>query len=312
METPTAQASPRKGSGVAGAGLESACHCNKTYLQCKTYLGSSRLEIGLANLANLARKLTSEGQLGDRRQLHEGCALVDFADLGVAVELLDGVVLDEAGAAVDLDGQAGDALGYLRGEVFAHGGLLEEVELRVLEPGGVVDEEAGGFDVGGHLGELELHGLELDDGLAELLAFFGPLCGVAPCALGEAEHLGADADAAFVEGLDGDLVAFAGFAEDLRGRDDAVAEDELAGAGGADAELVFFFAESEAGGVFFDEEGGDAFVAGGGVEGGEDDEDAGLFGVGDPELLAVEDVVVATLRLRASAVRRRRSRMRLR
>src|SRR5207244_11121891 len=63
--------------------------------------------------------------------------------------------------------------------------------------------------------------------------------------------------------------------------------------GGADAEFVFFFAEGEAGRLLFYEEGGDALVAGGGIEGGEDDVEAGFFGVGDPELLAIEDVVVA-------------------
>ena len=72
----------------------------------------------------------------------------------------------------------------------------------------------------------------------------------------------------------------------------AISKNEFAGAGGADAELVLFFAEGEAGGVLVDEEGGDAFVAGCGVDGGEDDVEACLFGVGDPELLAVEDVAV--------------------
>jgi hypothetical protein len=73
--------------------------------------------------------------------------------------------------------------------------------------------------LGRHLGELELHGLELDERLAELLALLGPFRGVIPGSLREAEHLRADADAAFVEGLDGDLVALAGLAEHLRGGD---------------------------------------------------------------------------------------------
>ena len=41
---------------------------------------------------------------------------------------------------------------------------------RVLEPGRVVDHEACRLEVGRHLGELELHALELRDRLAELLA----------------------------------------------------------------------------------------------------------------------------------------------
>src|SRR5436309_9999007 len=39
--------------------------------------------------------LLPDNQLGDGLQLHVGRALVDRADLGVAPELLDGVVLDE-------------------------------------------------------------------------------------------------------------------------------------------------------------------------------------------------------------------------
>ena len=57
-----------------------------------------------------------EDDLRDSRELHEACAFVDLADLGVAVELLDGVVLYEAGAAEDFDGERRYALGYLGGE----------------------------------------------------------------------------------------------------------------------------------------------------------------------------------------------------
>jgi hypothetical protein len=42
-----------------------------------------------------------------------------------------------------------------------HRGLLGEVLSLLLEAGGVVGQEAGGFDLGGDLGELELHALEL-------------------------------------------------------------------------------------------------------------------------------------------------------
>ena len=66
-------------------------------------------------------------------------------------------------------------------------------------------------------------------------------------ALGQAEHLRADADAAFVQRLDRDLVALADFAEHLRLRHDAVFEDQFAGAAGADAELVFLLADGESG-----------------------------------------------------------------
>lgn len=52
-------------------------------------------------------------ELGDRLQLDVAGALVDGADLAVAVELLGGEVLGEAHAAHPLDGLGGDALGDL-------------------------------------------------------------------------------------------------------------------------------------------------------------------------------------------------------
>ena len=136
--------------------------------------------------------------------------------------------------------------------------------------------------------------------------------GMAPGAGGQAEHLRADADAAFVQGLDGDFVALAGFAEHVVRGHAAVVEDQLAGAGGADSELVLLVADGESGRVFLDEECGDSLIAGGGVEGGEDDEEAGLGGVRDPKFAAVEEVVCRRRIARGSSERMRRSPSRLR
>ena len=52
--------------------------------------------------------------LGDRLQLQVGRALVDLPDLGVAVQLLDRVVLDEAVAAEQVHRERRDALGDFR------------------------------------------------------------------------------------------------------------------------------------------------------------------------------------------------------
>ena len=119
-------------------------------------------------------------------------------------------------------------------------------------------------------------------------------------ALGEAEHLRADADAAFVQRFDRDFVALADLAEDLRLRHDAVLEDQLAGAAGADAELVFFLADRESRRAAIDDERGDAAVAGVGIDVREHDEHVGFVAVGDPQLAAVDGEAVALFRSRAS------------
>ena len=95
-------------------------------------------------------------------------------------------------------------------------------------------------------------------------------------ALREADHLRADADAAFVQRLDRDLVALADLAEHVRARHAAVFEDQLAGAARADAELVFLLADREPGEPALDDERRDAAVAGGRIDRREDDEEVGL------------------------------------
>jgi hypothetical protein len=97
----------------------------------------------------------------------------------------------------------------------------------------------------------------------------------------------------FVERLDRDLVALADLAEDLRLRHDAVLEDQLAGAAGADAELVFLLADGESRRAAIDDERGDAAVAGIGIDVREHDEHVRFVAVGDPQLAAVDREAVA-------------------
>lgn len=230
---------------------------------------------------------------GNRNALHIAGAFVDSADFGVAVEFFDGALLGEADAAEDFNGLAGDVFGDQGGVELGHGGFLDVGELGVAEAGGVVDHEPGRFDLHGHFGELELDSLELGDGFAELAALAGVADGVLEGAVGEADELGADGDAAGIKGFDGYLIALTGLAEDIFRRDAAVIEQDFAGGGAADAEFVLFAADGEAGGVAFDQEAGNAAVTGVGVDGGEDEEEAGFGGVGDPEFAAGEEIAIA-------------------
>ena len=78
--------------------------------------------------------------LGDGGELHVARALVDRADLAVAVELLLGEVAGEADAAHEVDALGGGPLGDLRGVILGHCGLLHHVLLRVDEARRVVHQ----------------------------------------------------------------------------------------------------------------------------------------------------------------------------
>src|SRR6185436_7931453 len=124
------------------------------------------------------------------------------------------------------------------------------------------DEEPGGLDLHGCACELELHALERGDGVPELLSFLRIGRRVIERPLGKPEHLRTNANPAFIQRLDGDLVALADFAEDTVYRHCAVLEDQLTGAAGADAELVFLLANREAGRTAVDQERRDPAIAG--------------------------------------------------
>src|SRR6185437_1628313 len=64
--------------------------------------------------------------LGDRLELQVRRPLVDLADLRIPIELLDRVVLHEAVAAVEIDGERRHPLGDFRGENLRHRRLREE------------------------------------------------------------------------------------------------------------------------------------------------------------------------------------------
>src|SRR4029450_4308895 len=84
-----------------------------------------------------------------------------------------------------------------------------------------------------------------------------------------------------------------GAAEEAVGGDAAVLQQHLGGVGGADPELPLLLALAQAGRARRDHEAGRAAVAGGGGGGGHPQVDAGDAAVGDEDLLAVQDPVVA-------------------
>ena len=125
----------------------------------------------------------------------------------------------------------------------------------------MVEEGAGGFDFGVHVGEHELDGLEFGDGFAEGFAGASEFDGFVEGGLGEADGLRGDADASAIEGGESDFEALAFFAEAIGGGDFAIVEDDFDGGRAALAHFVFVTADAEAGEGGFDEEGGNSLPA---------------------------------------------------
>ena len=106
-------------------------------------------------------------------------------------------------------------------------------------------------------------------------------------------RLGGDADAPAVQGGHGDLEAVPLLAEAVAGRDPQILERQLGGARGVDAKLELVGPVAVARSVRGDDEAGDPLVLLLQVDAGEDQGDIRVGAVGDEDLVAVEDVVVA-------------------
>jgi hypothetical protein len=132
------------------------------------------------------------------------------------------------------------------------------------------------------------------DRLAELHALAGVARGDREGLLGRAEAVGAQRQAAAVEGRHRDLEAVADGAEAIGIGHAHLVEMDLDGAAAALAHLVLGLARTETGHLLLDDEGRDpAPRAELPIVGGEDHDQVGHIAVGDPDLGAVEDPVLA-------------------
>jgi hypothetical protein len=75
------------------------------------------------------------------------------------------------------------------------------------------------------------------------------------------DHLSTNADAAFIQRLDRNLISFANLTKNLVIGDPASVEDYFAGGRGSNAEFIFFMSHLQAGSIAGDQEAGDPFVA---------------------------------------------------
>ncbi len=100
-------------------------------------------------------------------------AFVNLARLGVPEVALQGVIREVAVAPQDLHPFGGRGHGRVGGESLGHGGGQAVGPLLVFEPGGLQGQEAGGFQIRGHVRQFPLDGLKIRHGLAELPPLFG-------------------------------------------------------------------------------------------------------------------------------------------
>src|SRR5215218_1321982 len=178
-----------------------------------------------------------EDPVGDHHLLDLAGPLVDLEDARVAEEALDVVLLGVAIAAVDLESLVGDPLRHLGGEELGLRRFEGEALLVLLRPGGLPGHQASGVDLGRHVGQVELDGLELGELLVELLALLGVGQGLLERALGDAHGLRGDADASAVQSGHGDLEALPFLAQAPARRDAAVVEGKLGGSRGIHPQL---------------------------------------------------------------------------
>src|SRR3954447_15687973 len=249
--------------------------------------------------------------LADHHALDLRGPLADQQQRRVAVEALDLVLLRVAVAAVDAEAFFDAVLAGLRGEELGHPGLEVGALAGVLHPRRFAGDEAGGLELGRHVGELELDRLVGGDRLAEGLPFLAVAEGELERPLADADAAGGDVDAADLERVHHlhEALAEAGLlaAEDALGRAAVAVVDQLGRLDALVAHLLDLRRHVQAlevalagfgPGLLLGDEAGHPLVrrVGLGVVLHQHEDDAGAEAVGDPHLLAVQ-LPVAVLAL---------------
>ena len=247
-----------------------------------------RTALASAALTQLAHQMG-----GDDHPLNLIGPLVDGGNLGVAVGALHLHALEETGAAVDLQGIVGDLQRNVRGVHLRHG-RLHAVRLMVfLQFGCGINQEPGAAQLGGHIRQLKGNALLGGNGLAELDTFFGIGQRVLKGSLSDPQCLGGNTDTAAVQRGHGDFEALALLAQQVFLGNLYVVEDQLRRGGGADAHFIIVVTELEAFPTLLHNKSRDAPGADVRRGDGEDHIGVRLWRVGDEDLAAVEQPVVA-------------------
>ena len=97
----------------------------------------------------------------------------------------------------------------LRSHEFRLCSRFDVVLMLILHPGSAIHKDASSLEAGGHVSQLHLDGLQVGDRLAERFALGGISESCLEGPFGDTKSLSGDTDTATVEGLHGDLEAFA-------------------------------------------------------------------------------------------------------
>ena len=197
----------------------------------------------------------------DHHALHLTGTFADLQDLGIPVEARHREVLHEPVATEDLGRDAGGSdgrlsrvqLGHRCGLLDLFDGAASLMEL-VLEPGGLVGQQARRLDHHLQVGDLERDPLVGPDRPAEGDALLGVVGRQLEAGLGQPDGQGADRDPPVIEGLEELAVAGALLAEQAVSRHTAVVEEQAMGVGDVPAELVVRRLDSEPGGAGRDQD----------------------------------------------------------
>src|SRR5215218_4502138 len=179
-----------------------------------------------------------EEAAGDDLAVDLARPLPDLVYLHLPPVARDGARLHEPLAAVDLDRLIRGPLGRLRRKDLGYARLAGEAAAPVPEPRGLQHHVARELHLHRHVGELELYGLELGDGLAKLPALPCALQRLVQARLREPDRERGDRHASPVERLQELPEPLAALAEQVLFRHPAILEVERALVGGAPARLL--------------------------------------------------------------------------
>src|SRR5262249_11512892 len=180
------------------------------------------------------------------------------AKLGIAPVFFGRIVFGVAVPAVNLDRLFGDLDRDLRSEELGHRRFLCRLALIIFHPGRAHGEKARRVDLRGHVGELELDSLELEDRLTELSSLLRVFQRRFISALGDTQGQRGDRDAPSVQNLHGVDEASPDFSEQVLLGNPAILEDDRSGLRSAHPELVLLLAGVETIRPAFDDESADA------------------------------------------------------